>query len=138
MTKYTTVILAVIAAVFLTACSQPTGQSPATNSGCDNVACARAILQAAGASESEDGEPPGDDTNVIEEEPAERTPASYGLVEHTDERVLATGDVELTEISGAILRRNDRECLVWVPTGTEPSAAAALRLAKCGDWRPRS
>lgn len=135
MTKYTTVILAVFAAVLLTACDQIPGQSTTTNSGCDE-ACVRRLIEEAG--ESKSGEPPGGDTNVIEEEPVERTPASYGLVEHTDERVLAAGDVELTEISGAILRRNDRECLVWVPTGTEPSAAAALRLAKCGDWRPRS
>lgn len=135
MTKYTTVILAVFAAVLLTACDQ-FGQSTATNA-CD-ASCVRDIIREERSGESKGGETPGGDTTATEEETVVRTPASYGLVEHTDERVLAAGDVELTEISGAILRRNDRECLVWVPTGTEPSAAADLRLAKCGDWRPRS
>lgn len=135
MTKYTTVILAVFAAVLLTACDQ-LGQSTTTNSACDE-ACVRRLITEAG--ESKGGEDPGDTASVTEEEPVERTPESYGRLTHTEDRpALQTGDVELTEISGAILRRNDRECLVWTPTGTEPSAAAALRLAKCGDWRARS
>lgn len=137
MRKFFTMVILAGAGFILAACgdeaNQPSEAAPAAVVACDRE-CMRGLLaEELAKQDAELATEPADPGAVDPPQEDPRTRYGY-LSAQPAQTACVRPDQELTELTGACLRRNATECLVGVPAGTEPGVAAELRRRHCRGW----